>query len=165
MDDGLFKYTCGLYHDYAAAVKRKDEMIPNGYENAFVTAYQEGRRIPLSLAGAPFKSSDDPQPVQHPLKKVLPANSGIVFKIQVGKFKKEVSISKFDELNKIDGLLPEEDKDGYTRYVVGSFTDYDNAKDFKKQLVKRYNLKYAFMIAENNGEVIPVKDALKLYAQ
>jgi hypothetical protein len=162
-DDGLYKYTCGIYKDFTSANNRKNDMIPKGYENAFVTAYQNGRRIPLAFAGAP-PSSGEEQPVQHPLKKTLPPDAGIVFKIQVGKFKKEVSVAKFEEFNKIDGLVPEEDSDGYTRYVVGSFTDYDNAKDYKKQLVKRYNLKDAFMIAEKNGQVIPVKEALSLYA-
>lgn len=49
--DGLFKYTAGLFeNDFETADKYKEEMRALGFEHAFVVGFMNGKRIPIAEA-------------------------------------------------------------------------------------------------------------------
>ena len=56
-----------------------------------------------------------------------------------------------------------EDKEGNMRYLTGEFKDYEKAKEFKHQMIEKYNLKDCFLIAEKNGDFKPVKEVLNMH--
>jgi len=49
-DKGIFKYTVGTYGDLASAKKRQDELRAGNFKEAFVVAFVEGKRVPVSVA-------------------------------------------------------------------------------------------------------------------
>ncbi len=49
-NNGLYKYTVGLYRNVESANELKRKMRAEGYEHAFVVAFQNGRRINLDKA-------------------------------------------------------------------------------------------------------------------
>ena len=165
-EEGLYKYTTGSFKKFGDAVYHKEEMMKKGYKDAFITAYKDGKRISLAEAGASSLKSDE--------VKDKPANSvdlskvdkkNITFKIQVGKFKTQVPNDKLEQLTKIKDIKGETAEDGSIRYVVGSFTDYKQAQEFKNEVIKKYGLTDAFIIAFNNSDIIPVKDALEILSK
>jgi hypothetical protein len=48
-ENGYYKYTLGCTRSYEQAVKLKDKLIDEGYEDAFIVAYRSGIRISLNL--------------------------------------------------------------------------------------------------------------------
>lgn len=49
-DNGLIRYTAGLFMGFQQAAQAKDKVRDRGYRDAFVVAYRDGVRIPLAVA-------------------------------------------------------------------------------------------------------------------
>ena len=162
-EDGVYKYTTGSFIKYTDAVNHKEEMMQRGYKDAFITAYKDGKRISLADAGAVnLKSAEVKEKQSNTETTSTIDKKNITFKIQLGKFKNQVPADKLDLLTRIKDIKGETADDGATRYVVGSFTDYKQAQDFKNEISKMYGLTDAFIIAYNNSDIIPVKQALEI---
>ena len=171
VDDGLYRYTSGSVRDYETASKNKDALVNKGYDGAYVTAYKDGVRITLREAGVtPMEQAVElnvSAPEADSSASVAtsanpPVNNQVFIKVQVGKFKGIPPAEIQAVFSKIKDLKQMKDADGYTRYVVGEFTDYKQAKAFKEEVRTTYGVKDAFLVAYNKDELISVRDALKL---
>lgn len=78
---------------------------------------------------------------------------GVVFKVQVGAYKNK----NFDHNNNTD--YTKENADGYNKHVLGSFSQYQEAKSFAEHLVQ-LGIKGAWVVAFKDGVRISVKEAL-----
>ncbi len=58
LDNGLTRYTAGLFTDLRSASGAKDQVRGRGYRDAFVVAYKDGVRISLADAQRALASSD-----------------------------------------------------------------------------------------------------------
>lgn len=94
LDNGLTRYTAGLFTTFDQAASAKDKVRGRGYRDAFVVAYRDGRRIPLGeamrevgilAAAAPAAdrrspearpSGDGQEPLQRPDATVAEPNAG-----------------------------------------------------------------------------------------
>ena len=97
----------------------------------------------------------------------LPEGEGVQCCFTIAEFynkKKRVHpwTRKLSALKNIKDIKREADADGSTRYTDGSFTDYKQAQNFKEEIVKKYGLTDAFIIAYNLNQIIPVKQALEV---
>ncbi len=81
--------------------------------------------------------------------------SGLVYKIQVGAFRKALPQDHFTEFAPISG---EKLNNGITRYMVGYFTKFDSANTARTQ-VNQIGYGDAFVVAYCNGERITVDRA------
>lgn len=161
-DDGLYKYMTGSYTSMDAAAKRKVEMLTNGYPGAFIAAYKDGKRISLEEAGATLSGKEKVVETAENTT-VSGANKNLVkFKVQVGVFKNQPPDSKLAIFAKLKDLKGEKTKSGLTKYVVGTFTSYKDAEAFKAELIKKYALNDAFVVALFNNEYITVQEAMEL---
>ncbi|MCB0791608.1 MAG: PD40 domain-containing protein [Flavobacteriales bacterium] len=52
IDGGKIRYTTGIYRDLDRVRARKDETVVSGVQDAFITAYLNGKRIPMTDARA-----------------------------------------------------------------------------------------------------------------
>ena len=162
-DDGLYKYMTGSFKILDDAAKQKVEILLNGYEGAFITAYKNGKRITLTEAGATSAEKTDSitdtkdSSVTNSVNKEL-----IKFKIQVGIFKNLPPSDKAEIFAKIKGLVKESTANGLTKYFVGSTDNYSEAIAFKNDLVKNFGLTDAFIVAFFNNQAISVQEALEL---
>jgi hypothetical protein len=95
-NEGTYRYVTAGYKTIAEAATRKADLYLLGYSDAFVTAYKDGKRIPMSEAGATMSSK---------VKEDLNENktfssvdkSLISFKIQLGSLKRPNAVADMDE--------------------------------------------------------------------
>lgn len=82
--------------------------------------------------------------------------SGVVFKVQVGAFKKK-DMSKFFDNNM---MFTGESEEGLQKITLGFFRDYWEADTFKKYL-REMGVKDAWIVPFKDGKRVPIKDVLE----
>ena len=95
-----------------------------------------------------------------PLNPKIP--NGLVFKVQVGAFRKAIPQNLFKGFAPISA---EKVRDDITRYRVGYFSTYENANKAKAQVRALSNsYRDAFVVALNNGKKISLSQARTIQA-
>lgn len=112
--------------------------------------------VPDNVTADIFRTTDnsiysDDTPI--PVSEKQP--SGLVYKIQVGAFRKPLPQDHFKEFAPISG---EKLNNGITRYMVGYFTTFDPANEAKRK-VNGIGYGDAFVVAYCNGERITIDRA------
>ena len=82
---------------------------------------------------------------------------GVVFKVQIGSFKK-VNITKYFDRHK--NFSGDVDSDGTMKYTLGVFPSYWEADTFKKYL-REMGVKGAWVVAYKDGKRARIKDVLE----
>jgi hypothetical protein len=92
----------------------------------------------------------------------IPADSGIVFKVQIGAFKDEVPLQIANQFIKIanKGIKNYKDNNGLTIYTLGNFKSYEEASKLRTEISSVVT--DAFIVAYNNGVKISVDEAKTL---
>ncbi len=91
------------------------------------------------------------QPI--PINTALP--EGIVYKVQVGAFRKDIPQNLYSQFAPVSG---EKSASGLTRYAVGLFKAFTSA-NLAKNEVRSMGYKDAFVVAYKNGVRIPLYEA------
>lgn len=81
---------------------------------------------------------------------------GVVFKVQIGAFKKK-DMSKFFDNNP---MFSGQSEDGLQKITIGFFKDYWEADTFKKYL-REMGVKDAWIVPFKDGKRVPIKDVLE----
>jgi hypothetical protein len=164
---GLYRYTSGIYGNFASADSAKRAIALQSVPDAFVVAFRDGARInvnqarsfegsvPAATAAAPAAETGTPAP--------SPAASGVVFKIQVGAFRDKVPLNYADYFFKIveKGLTTEKAADGITYFYAGNVKDYQSAVQLRNEIAAS-GVPDAFIAAFNGGQKISVTEAQRL---
>lgn len=187
---GQYRYTSGIFNDVREASKAKDAIVQIGVSDAFVSAYINGKRIPMEQAAAmeaqqgksifaqvqgmnvqpkviPLANSiEQRSSITQETKNVAPpANNvtvNIVFKVQLGAFRNEVPVEIMNKyLTIADKGIANFKSGDLTIYTVGSYKDAASAETVKAEVVAK-GITDAFVIALNNGEKISLEEAKKL---
>lgn len=90
-----------------------------------------------------------------PLDAAMP--SGIVFKVQIGAFRKPVPQQTFRDMAPVMG---ETVGNGLVRYTAGLFTGFDHAAA-AKELVRDRGYRDAFVVAYRDGKRVPLGEAMR----
>ncbi len=90
-----------------------------------------------------------------PMDAAMPA--GIVFKVQIGAFRKPVPVETFSDMTPVTG---ETVGNGLVRYTAGLFTGFDHAAT-AKELVRDRGYRDAFVVAYRDGKRIPLGEAMR----
>jgi cell division protein FtsN len=161
--DGLHKYMTGVYKTFEEAAKRKVDLQLAGYEGAFITAYQDGKRVKLQEAGATLMEQDDVLEETSDNVAISGVSKKLVtFKVQVGAYKNDPPADKMEKFAKLKNLTGDLTRAGLNRYTIGPFVDYQQAEAAKEDMIKNYGLSDAFIIAFFNEESISIQEALEL---
>lgn len=98
---------------------------------------------------------------------VMPIDSGIVFKVQIGAFKEEVPLEIANKFLKIakKGVKNYKDANGLTIYTVGTYKTYAEAATIKAEVVAEAAIIDAFIIAYKDGIKISIEEARALGGQ
>ena len=86
-----------------------------------------------------------------------PMPAGIVFKVQIGAFRKPVPVEAFSDMTPVMG---ETVGNGLVRYTAGLFTGFDHAAAAKEQVRDR-GYRDAFVVAYRDGKRIPLGEAMR----
>jgi len=82
---------------------------------------------------------------------------GVIYKVQIGAFKKMDLSKYFDNHLNFSGEIEE---GGIIKYTLGQFTVYWEADQFKKYL-RKMGVKGAWVVAYKNGHRVDIRDALE----
>ncbi|GAB3006788.1 hypothetical protein GCM10027284_25890 [Cyclobacterium sediminis] len=82
-------------------------------------------------------------------------NKGLVFKVQLAAFD-ELDLRELTENGSDLKII---DEDGYIKYILGQFRDYDMADLFKKKL-RKIGVKEAWIVPYKDGNRIALKEVL-----
>ncbi|MEK6616961.1 MAG: hypothetical protein AABZ32_12805 [Bacteroidota bacterium] len=179
-DNGLIRYTTGRFDDEAKASRAKNNIADKGISDAFVVAYDNGKRISLSDAKNridsqgkdilskdkqeySFVPSDTTTSESSATSLTSSANLKIVFKVQIGAFRELVPIALANKFLSIamQGIKTYMDETGLMIYTVGEFLEYESANNLKTRLVND-GLTDAFIIAFQDGKKMSAADALDM---
>ena len=94
-----------------------------------------------------------------PMDPTLP--EGLVFKVQIGAFRKPLPDDAFNNLQPLSG---ETTRPGWIRYCLGLFRTFEPANLLKKE-VRSMGYKDAFVVAYYNGKRIPLYDAYAIISK
>ena len=165
-DDGLYRFFSGSYNDKSKAASHKVELTITGYNDAFIVAFQNGKRITLKEAGFEVKKkfTENLDVSSIPSKNQIDPKL-VRFKIQVGAFKEKVPadiLANFEKLGNVKAITNAGQV--YTKYYMGDFMDYSNVLKFRKKLVAN-GLIDCFIVGEFKKNIITSKEALDLLGQ
>jgi hypothetical protein len=161
-DDGLTKYLTGSFTNFNDAAKHKINMLLKGYSGAFIVAYKNGKRVPLSSVGATVAPKENNVDVEDTKEISAIDKSQIKFKVQVGAFRNEPPADIQEKLNKLSNIEKQLTESGLVRYTIGSFNNYDKANAYKMEIANKYGFTDAFIVAFFKEELIPVQEAIEL---
>lgn len=188
---GQYRYTSGIFNEVREAAKAKDVIVQIGVADAFVSAYINGKRIPMEQAAAmeaqqgksiftnaqglnvqpkviPLEGATEQNKTAVEVPKTI-ANStannvaaNVVYKVQLGAFRKEVPVEIMNKYLSIADKGIANFKNGdLTIYTVGNYKDAAAAEAVKAEVIAK-GITDAFIIALNNGEKISIDEAKKL---
>jgi hypothetical protein len=97
---------------------------------------------------------------------ITPAkNTDVTFKVQIMAAHKVVGKAYFRQQHKYETDFTVEQHEGWQKYIIGSFPEYQFARDKREDLRKNTNLPKPFVTAYNKNERITVQEALILANQ
>ena len=162
-DDGLYRFFSGSYTDKSKAASHKVNLTTSGYNDAFIVAFKDGKRVTLREAGFDVK----PGVVEDISLSSTPSVNAVdpklvKFRVQVGAFKEKVPTDYLDLFLDIGNVLPKKDVvSGYTRYYVGKLDTYEQAMAFRDRIAKK-GLEDCFIVGEFKQKIITSREALNL---
>ncbi len=159
-DDNLFRYATKGFKTIQNAANLKADLVVEGYNDAFITAYRNGKRIPLSETKATMdtKEKEDITTMQafSSIDKSL-----ISFKVQLGALRKAGGNDMEERTKDIKDVEKQATGLGMFRYSAGVFNNYNAADKYRTELNEK-GFAEAFVIAIFKGEVISIQEALEL---
>ncbi|MDP2385205.1 MAG: SPOR domain-containing protein [Bacteroidota bacterium] len=163
-DDGYYKYVTESFNSFDRAMIAKADVILEGYSDAFVSAYKDGKRISLSEAGATFENKNDAKnEILDESKNNVNAfdKTLVTFRVQIGALKKANDSAFEERIKDVSNVEKIVTTTGLVRYTSGSYTNYNQAVQAKSGLAEK-GFNDAFVIAMFKGEVISIQEALEI---
>ncbi len=159
--ESVYRYVTKGYRTIEQAASVRADLVVQGYSDAFVTAYKNGKRIPMSETKATvdkdYKEDLNENKIFSSIDKKL-----LTFKVQLGPLKKKALESLTDE--KVKDLAAVEKQttaSGSLRYTSGSFATFEEAEAYKKELENK-GFVDGFVIAMFKNEIVSIQEAMEL---
>lgn len=159
-DDDVYRYVTKGFKTIEGAANLKADLLMAGYGDAFITAYKDKKRIPLSATKATMETNEKEDITK--LESFSSVDKSLVsFKVQLGALRKAGSNDMEEKIKDIEGIEKQGTGSGMIRYTVGSFNDYSKADKYRQELADKGFIE-AFVIAVFKGEVISIQEAQEL---
>lgn len=162
-DDGLYRFFSGSYVDKTKAASHKVNLTTSGYNDAFIVAFKDGKRVSLREAGFEVDSNYKENLKVSSTPSLNPIDSKLVkFRIQVGAYREKIPVDALDLFLDIGKVLPKRDiASGLTKYYVGKFNTYQESIIFRDELINK-GIIDCFIVGEFKNNIITSKEALNL---
>jgi len=159
-DDNYFRYATKGFKTIQDAANSKADLVLEGYGDAFITAYKDGKRIAMNTTGATMETNE-----KEDISKIASFSSIdkslVSFKIQLGALRKASSNDMEEKTKDWKDVDKQTTGSGMIRYTLGSYSNYA-AADKSRQDLADQGFSEAFVIAVFKGEVISIQEALEL---
>lgn len=165
-DDGLYRFFSGSYSDKSEAASHKIDLSLSGYNDAFLVAFQNGKRITLKEAGFEVNENFKENLEISSKASETPIDPEMVrFRVQVGAFKEKVPDDILASFKKLGTVMAKTNAgQGYTKYYMGDFMEYKNVLKFRSKLFDN-GLIDCFIVGEFQNKIITSREALNLLGQ
>ena len=165
-DDGLYRFFSGSYTDKSEAASHKVDLSLSGYNDAFLVAFQNGKRITLKEAGFEVNENFKENLEISSKASENPIDPEMVrFRVQVGAFKEKVPDDILASFKKLGTVMAKTNAgQGYTKYYMGDFMEYKNALKYRLKLFDN-GLIDCFIVGEFQNKIITSREALNLLGQ
>ena len=165
-DDGLYRFFSGSYIDKSKAASHKVDLSLSGYNDAFLVAFQKGKRITLKEAGFEVNDSFKENLEVSSKASENPIDPEMVrFRVQVGAFKEKVPDDILASFKKLGTVMAKTNAgQGYTKYFMGDFMEYKNVLKFRSKLFDS-GLIDCFIVGEFQNKIINSREALNFLGQ
>ena len=152
--DSLTVVTAGDYKNLPDAVQRKVQLTKEGFDAAIVVQEDENEKGRYVSVGDEANNMD----VSEANTSENVVNSqGLIFRVQLGAFSKQLPKGSFNNLNDIIELKAD---DGLYKYLYPSaYNSVEEAAKQKINLALTYGVKDAFIVAYKDGKRITLKEA------
>lgn len=162
--ENIYRYVTRGFKTIEEAASVRADLVLQGYSDAFVTSYKEGKRIALSKTKATvdksFKEDLDDSKMFSSVDKKL-----VSFKVQLGPLKKASLEATMDaKVKDLATANKQTTTTGSIRYTSGVFNSFDAAEKHRKELDAK-GFVDAFIIATFKNEIISIQEALELLAK
>jgi cell division septation protein DedD len=158
-----YRYVTRGFSSIEEAAAVRADLVIQGYSDAFVTAYKDGKRIPMSQTKAivdkSYKEDLNENKTFSTVDKKL-----IVIRVQLGPLKKSFQEKGMDDRLSAAGVKDVEKQtttSGSIRYFTGSFNNFDAANKYLKELQDK-GFADAFVVPTFKGEIISTQEAMEL---
>jgi hypothetical protein len=179
--NGYIRYTAGNFNQFQNAAAVKNDLNRNGYPDAFVVAFLNGKRITILEAmemlknegktipaaipqTAGIKENVNPNPdapvnvnTEEPVvvTKELEKTKNMLFTVQIGVYSRQISKARLSNLSPI---YTEQLPNGLYRYTAGIYNSADRLIRDKNRVID-VGVKDAFVSAYLEGKRIPFNEA------
>ena len=164
-NNNITRYYIGSFNNLAEALTKRNELRKvNDFRDAFIVKFENGKRVPILLKNPrkqnenkqKDKSVNDIQPTENENK--------IRFHVQIGIFGNEPDNKLSKDINNLGEVNKVKVKDGVYKYVIGQYKLLSEAQTKLKD-AKKYGFSDAFIYAENNGDRITIREAIRIINQ
>lgn len=159
-DDNYYRYATKGFKTIQSAANAKADLVLEGYGDAFITAYKDGKRIAMNTTKATMETNE-----KEDISKIASFSSIdkslVSFKIQLGALRKSSSNDMEEKTKDLPGIEKQSTGSGMIRYTLGSFNNYSAADKYREELAEK-GFGEAFVIAVFKGEVISIQEAQEL---
>lgn len=102
---------------------------------------------------------------ENPVVNIIAKKEGnVIYCIQIGAFKSAIAPEILTKKFKIKEAIKSEMSEGYSKFMIGSFPEYKNARNQREE-VKSLGCSSAFVAAYNGAKRITVQEALMITSQ
>lgn len=141
--NGYTKYSNGSFKTYSEANAHKTKLRESQVPDAFVVAFNDGKRLNSLSDIASVQSSQGTSSNK-------PFQPGVEYRIQVGAFSKgKVSTGFIATQYNLTDAVSEEIHKGLSKFTVGSFNNFNEAKTYLSTI--RANVQGAFIVKYVDG--------------
>ncbi len=159
-DDNYYRYATKGFKTIQNAADAKANLVLEGYSDAFITAYKDGKRIAMNTTKATMETQEKEDITK--IESFSSVDKSLVsFKIQLGVIRKAGSTEMEEKTKDLQGVEKQATVSGLIRYSIGSFSDYSKADKYRQELADK-GFAEAFVIAVFKGEIISIQEAQEL---
>ncbi len=158
--DTLTIYTLGSFKNFEDAEKKQNELISQGYDEAFAATPKAVEAIALELEKREkVQKVNDKNQVRTGLTTELPADKDVVkFKVQLTEYRLRLQVDKLADMMAREGVEFKSTTGGLKIYIIGAYDTFEQAQKVRKEILG-YGVKEAEVIGSINNKTVSVEEA------
>lgn len=157
--DTMTIYSVGNYANFEDAEQKQNELITNGYDQAFAATPKAVDAIAVELEKRAKTQKAKDKDASHAVIMNLPADVDVVkFKIQLTEYRLRLQIDKLADIMAREGVEMKTTTGGLKVYTIGAYDTFEQAQKIRK-VIMGYGVKEAEIIGSINNNTVSADEA------